>query len=66
MAGAWCLVVIVYLIVVFDTDGFFAFGCGYGKVPPQDNVVSIVDCLGREGISPDFAWGYLNWKSLAP
>jgi len=61
MAGAWCLVVVVYLIVVFDAEGFFAFGCGYGKVPPQDNVVSIVDCLGH-----DFAWGYLNWKSLAP
>jgi len=49
MAGAWCLVV-VYLIVVFNAEGFFAFSCGYGKVPPQDNVVSIVDCLGREEI----------------
>jgi len=37
-----CFIVIVYLIIVFDTEGFF-FGCGYGKVLPQDNVVRLVD-----------------------
>jgi len=38
-----CFVIVVYLIVVFDAEGFFFFGCGYGKVLPQDNVVRLVD-----------------------